>query len=128
MTTRHAQIARQTAATGQTGLLPSAGQVARAGASGAAIAGAWTGINETIRARNGEIETDEAVRTTVDSAAIGAAAGAVASVASHVARSLPPLGLALLALGVGALYISNARRPAAPAGDAEPAAPDGAGA
>ena len=99
----------------RTALMPTASQVVRAGASGAAIAAAWTGVNETMRVRNHEITTDEAVRTTVNSAAIGAAAGAVAQVASTVARGLPPLGLALLALGVGVVYFSNSRKPAAPA-------------
>ena len=104
------------------GLLPSAGQVARAGASGAAIAGAWTGVNEAMRVSNGEITTDEAVRTTVNSAAIGAAAGAVAQIASHVARSLPPFGLAVLAFGVGALYLANQRKPETAAAQDDPPA------
>lgn len=112
-------------ATRRTALVPSAGQIARAGASGAAIAGAWTGVNEAMRARNGEITADEVVRTTVNSAAIGAAAGAVAQIASHMARSLPPVGLALLAFGVGAMYFANQRKPdPASAPDDEPGSAD----
>lgn len=110
----------QTLPVARAGLLPSAGQVARAGASGAAIAGAWTGVNEAMRASNGEITTEEAMRTTVNSAAIGAAAGAVAQIASHVARSLPPVGLAVLAFGVGALYFANQRKPDSAAAEGDP--------
>jgi uncharacterized membrane protein YfcA len=112
--------APQTPAVQEATLLPTAGQVARAGVSGAAIAGAWTGVNEAIRARNGEMTTDEAIRTTVNSAAIGAGAGAVAQIASHVARALPPFGLAVVAIGVAALYFANQRKPEAPRDDAKP--------
>lgn len=86
-------------------IVPSGGAVVRAGLSGAAIAGAWTGIHEAIRVRNGEISSEEAVRTTLNSAAIGAGAGTVATVVGHVARSMPLLALAGAAVGL--VYLAN---------------------
>ncbi|MBN9673485.1 hypothetical protein [Roseibium aggregatum] len=90
-------------------------EVVRAGLSGAAITGTWTGINEAIRFRNKETTGDEALRATANSAAIGAAAGAVAQIASHFARSVPLFGLAVVAAGVGAYYIANSSKNAAQA-------------
>lgn len=87
--------------------LPDTGEVVRAGVSAAAITGVWTGIQQSIRVRDGEITTPEAVRATANSAAVGAAAGVVAQIASHAARSVPLLGLAALAVGVGAIYFAN---------------------
>jgi len=89
----------------------------RAGVSGAAIAGAWTGVNEAIRVRHGEVTAEEALRATATSAAVGAAAGTVAHVATQIARSVPLLGLAAIALGLGAVYVSQAGKPAAPGAD-----------
>ncbi|MFP4044897.1 MAG: hypothetical protein ACLFTP_10075 [Rhodosalinus sp.] len=86
-------------------IVPSGGAVLRAGLSGAAIAGVWTGIYETIRVRNGEIGSEEAVRTTLNSAAIGAGAGTVATIVGHVARSMPLLALAGAAIGL--IYLAN---------------------
>ncbi|PTQ71889.1 hypothetical protein [Celeribacter persicus] len=109
----------------QPGTLPDASQIMRSGVNGAAITGAWTAINETIRVRNGEITTEEAVKATANSAAIGAGAGAVASVASHIARSIPLSSLALIALGAGVLYLSKQSKkttpPAAPEAETEAA-------
>lgn len=105
---------------GPQAVVPAGGDILRAGVSGAAIAGTWTAIYEAMRVRNNEITTEEAVRTTAASAAIGAGAGAVAHVASQAARSVPILGLAALAAVV--LYLmSPARKPAS-------AEPDRAGA
>ncbi|MEM1312948.1 MAG: hypothetical protein AAGI51_00225 [Pseudomonadota bacterium] len=81
------------------------GDVVRAGLSGAAIAGVWTGIYETMRVRNGEIDSQEAIRTTMSSTAIGAGAGAVATIVGHVARGMPVLALAGAAAGL--IYLAN---------------------
>lgn len=86
-------------------LFPTGAQLVRAGLSGAAIAGTWTGIYEAMRVRNGEIGSDEAVQTTLNSAVIGAGAGAVAQLVGQVARSVPLLALAAAAAGV--LYLVN---------------------
>lgn len=86
-------------------VVPNGSQILRAGVSGAAIAGTWTAIYETMRVRNNEITTEEAIRTTATSAAIGAGAGAVAHIASHVARGVPILGLAAVAAIV--LYLAS---------------------
>lgn len=94
-------------------VLPAGNQIVRAGLSGAAVAGTWTGIYEAMRVRNGEIGTDEAVRTTVNSVAIGAGAGAVAQVVGQVARSIPLLALAVAAAGV--LYLANQPKRTEPA-------------
>ncbi|TKD14468.1 hypothetical protein FBT96_18260 [Rhodobacter capsulatus] len=96
-----------------TPLMPSTTQIVRAGMNGAAITGAWTAINEGIRVRNGQTTTDAAMRATANSAAIGAGAGAVATLASHLARNAPVLGLVALAAGV--LYFANSSRKPAPA-------------
>ncbi|KPQ22185.1 MAG: hypothetical protein HLUCCA24_00445 [Rhodobacteraceae bacterium HLUCCA24] len=98
-------------------IVPSGGAVLRAGLSGAAIAGVWTGIYETIRVRNGEIGSEEAVRTTLNSAVIGAGAGTVATVVGHVARSMPLLALAGAAVGL--IYLANQSPKAATATTAE---------
>ncbi|MGD9919027.1 MAG: hypothetical protein AB7U46_13495 [Paenirhodobacter sp.] len=95
-----------------TGTLPTTDEVIRAGINGAAIAAAWTAASEVMRVRNGECTTQEALQTTVNSAVIGAGAGAVASAASHVARAMPIWGLALVVLGAGAVYLSG--KPRAP--------------
>lgn len=86
-------------------IVPAGNQIVRAGLSGAAIAGTWTGIYEAMRVRNDEIGTDEAIQTTLNSVAIGAGAGAVAQVVGQVARSVPLLALAVAAAGV--LYLAN---------------------
>ncbi|PZX22099.1 hypothetical protein H9N28_11120 [Rhodobacter capsulatus] len=93
-------------------LMPSTTQILRAGVNGAAITGAWTAINEGIRVRNGQTTTDAALRATANSAAIGAGAGAVATLASHLARNAPALGLVALAAGV--IYFARSSRKAAP--------------
>lgn len=109
-------------------LMPSGTQILRAGVNGAAITGAWTAINEGIRVRNGQTTTDAAMRATANSAAIGAGAGAVATLAAHLARNAPVLGLVALAAGV--LYFARSSRkpdpeaapetaPETTAGDAE---------
>ncbi len=97
----------------QAGMFPATDTIVRAGLNGAAITGAWTAINEVIRLRNNEITADEALRSTGNSAAIGAGAGAVATIASHVARNAPVLGLALLAAGV--FFFANRAKKAAEA-------------
>ncbi len=102
------------------GTLPASGDVLRAGMNGAAIAGAWTGIYEVMRVRNGETSSDEAVRATATSAAIGAGAGAVANVVAHVARNVPMLGLA--AIAAGALIYATQPKKAASVAKEEPAA------
>ena len=94
-------------------LMPSTTQIVRAGVNGAAITGAWTAINEGIRVRNGQTTTDAAMRATANSAAIGAGAGAVATLATHLARNAPMLGLVALAAGV--LYFAHSSRKPAPA-------------
>lgn len=106
-------------------IVPSGGAVVRAGLSGAAIAGAWTGIHEAIRVRNGEIGSEEAVRTTLNSAAIGAGAGTVATVVGHAARSMPLLALAGAAIGL--IYLANQSPRAATTDDdaADDTAPPG---
>lgn len=98
-------------------ILPGGGAVMRAGFSGAAIAGAWTGIYEAVRVRNGEISSEDAVRTTLNSAAIGAGAGTVATVVGHVARSMPLLALAGAAVGLIYLANQSAKAPAETTGD-----------
>ena len=97
--------------------VPTTHAILRAGASGAAIAGTWTGVHEAVRVRNREASVDEAVRATAGSAAVGAAAGAEAQVATHVARRVPLAGLAVVAIGLGALYLSQSGK--RPADDAE---------
>ena len=97
------------------GRVPSGDQIIRASVSGAAIAGAWTGVYEAIRVRNDEITAEEALRATASSAAIGAGAGAIAVVASHVARSMPLLGLA--ARAASALYLASSAKKPTPAAD-----------
>lgn len=92
--------------------IPNAGEILRASASGAAIAGTWTAIYETMRVRNKEITAEEAIRYTANSAAVGAGAGAVAHIASQVARNIPLLGLAALAAGV--VYIASTSHQAGP--------------
>lgn len=82
------------------GVLPNGGDLLKAGASGAAIAGTWTAIGEVMRVRNGDATPEEAVRTTANSVAIGAGAGAIAHVVSHAARQIPLLGLAAVAAAV----------------------------
>lgn len=95
-----------------TALLPTTTQIVRAGVNGAAITGAWTAINEIIRPRNDQTSADAAMRATASSAAIGAGAGAVAALTSHVARNAPVLGLVALAAGV--LYFANGARKVPP--------------
>lgn len=105
------------AASGAPLSMPSGAEVLRAGANGAAIAGTWTAIYEGVRLRGGEVSADEAIRATASSAAIGAGAGAVTHIASNLARRVPILGLAALALGV--VYFTHASTrpaPAAPTG------------
>ena len=97
----------------QHSITPDGGELLRASVSGAAIAGSWAAIYEAIRVRNNEITAEEAVRITVGSAAVGAGAGAVAQIASHVARSIPLLGLAALAAGV--VYFASTSPGSAPA-------------
>lgn len=95
-------------------VVPSGNQIFRAGVSGAAIAGTWTAIYETMRVRNNEITAEEAIRTTATSAAIGAGAGAVAHIAAHLARGVPILGLGAVAALV--LYlVSTPKKPASAA-------------
>lgn len=94
-----------------TGLAPSGSQILRAGVSGAAIAATWTGIYEIMRVRAGETTPQEAMRATASSALIGAGAGAITNVVANVARSVPILGLA--ALAVGALYFASKSKRAA---------------
>jgi len=93
--------------------MPTGTEVLRAGANGAAIAGTWTAIYEGMRLRGGEVSADEAIRATASSAAIGAGAGAVTHIASNLARRVPILGLAALALGV--VYFTHASTRPAPA-------------
>lgn len=81
-------------------IFPNGGDLAKAAASGAAIAGTWTAINEVMRVRHGEASPEEAVRTTASSVAVGAGAGAIAHVVSHAARQMPLLGLAAIAAAV----------------------------
>ncbi len=101
------------------GAIPPTGEILRAGASGAAIAGTWTAIYETVRVRNNEITADEAIQATAKSAVVGAGAGAVAHLASHIARSVPMIGLA--ALAIGAVYFASASHaPAAHKAEPQP--------
>lgn len=103
-------------------VVPSGNQIFRAGVSGAAIAGTWTAIYETMRVRNNEITMEQAIRTTASSAAIGAGAGAVAHVAAHLARGVPILGLGALAALV--LYlVSTPKKPASAAAERDWADP-----
>lgn len=93
------------------GLLPPLGTVVQAGAFGAVLGGATTGLVNTMRAHSGEISREEAVRETVQMAAQGAASMAIASVAAHAVRVHPTFGLvALVGVGVAALAMSRQKK------------------
>lgn len=112
---RNAAASAEPGATGVTvaaprpGPLPPLGTVVQAGAFGAVLGGATTGLVNTMRAHSGEISREEAVRETVQMAAQGAASMAIASVAAHVVRVHPTFGLVTL-LGVGVAALAMSRR------------------
>lgn len=102
-------------------ILPSVASVLQSGAFGAALGAMTAGVVETCRVKNGEIDSDEAVRNVIKSSAQGAATMAVATVASQIVRSHPVFGvIALTVAAVGAYVTLSA--PAAKSGSA-PAGP-----
>jgi|GEM_PF-6678036 len=87
------------------------GGAVRAGLVGAVFTGVTSGVIETARVRNGEIETEEAVRNVAKSSAQGAATMAVASVAANAARAYPLVSVFVLAAaGIGALLLMENSR------------------
>lgn len=113
-------IFEQGAGQGRGGVLPSATTMLQAGAFGAILGGATTGAVNAMRVKAGEIDRDQAVQETVGVAARGAASMAIASIAAHLVRSFPAVGLVTL-LAVGAAALTMGKRAAAtpePAGAA----------
>lgn len=93
-------------------LLPSVASVVQAGAFGAALGGIGTGVSELARVKQGEISSDEAIRNIVKSSAQGATTMAVASVAGHMVRAHPVVGIVVLAAaGIGALTVLSNVKP-----------------
>lgn len=95
-----------------TGVGGCASDLLRLAAAGAMVGGAWSVFTDAGRVRAEELSLPDAVRHTVQNAAIGAGAGMVVGAAACVAKTHPGIGvLAVLTLGVGALYLAERSRP-----------------
>lgn len=108
------------AAAQPTGLFPPVSTILQAGTFGAALGGITAGVMELTRVKRGEITSEEAVGNVAKSTAQSAATMAVASIAGHMVRAHPLIGIAALAAaGVGAvMMLSNAGQ--APEATVEP--------
>lgn len=97
------------ASMGGDGMLPPVGKVVQAAAFGAILGGATTGAVNAMRVKSGEIDSDEAVHETAQMAARSAASMAIASVAAHVVRVYPLVGVLTL-VAVGAAIVSMSKK------------------
>ncbi|NVK18485.1 MAG: hypothetical protein HWE30_07325 [Methylocystaceae bacterium] len=97
------------------GVLPPTTEIVKASAFGAVLGMATSGLGNYARVKTGEIESKEAVAETLSDGAKSAASMAVATVAAHLVRRHPVVGLAALAaVGAGAfLMIKKANEEAA---------------
>jgi len=88
------------------GWLPPSNEIIKAGAFGAILGMATSGLGNYGRVKAGEINTEEAVGETLTDGAKTAATMAVASVASHIVRAHPVAGFAALAaVGAGTFLV-----------------------
>lgn len=90
---------------------PPASTIASAGAFGAILGMATSGVTNYGKVKAGEITEQDAVQDTLNSGAVSAGTMAAASVAAHIVRVHPVIGFAALAaVGVGVL--ASARKAA----------------